>query len=352
MFSDEMMDGWIAGLLDSAEPAIAFRAHRRLRGDADDEPAQRARRLQVATSDNVRRMLAQRHPDGTIRHGNETGAYRKWQGPHWTLACLAELGYPPGDSEPRPLVDQVFAWLLAPRHLLPPSTAVLPGQADRVRRCASQEGLAMWYVHELGFADDERTDELVERLIRWQWPDGGWNCDRDPTARTSSVQETLLPLRGLALHARSRREGGDLTSAVDRAAEFLLQRRLLWRRRDGRAIRPDWGADPLRIHWPIRFYDVLSALVVMTEIGRIGDPRCIDAVRLLASKRLPGGGFPVEVRTARTVDVIASGGTFADWGPTGRTRPNPYVSIDAAWVLSASGLASTSSSTSLGRRLR
>ena len=39
-------------------------------------------------------MLAPRHPDGTIRHGNESGAYRTWQGPHGTLACLAELGHP------------------------------------------------------------------------------------------------------------------------------------------------------------------------------------------------------------------------------------------------------------------
>ncbi len=334
------MDTWIDGLLDSPEAAVAFRAHRRLTGDSDDDPTQRARRLQVASSDNVRRMLAHRHPDGTIRHGNETSAYRKWQGPHWTLACLAELGYPPGDPELSPLVNQVFAWLLAPRHLLPPSTVVVPGQTDRVRRCASQEGLALWYIHELGFADDKRTDDLVARLVGWQWPDGGWNCDKDPTARTSSVQETLLPLRGLARHARSRRGGGDAASAVDRAAEFLLDRRLLWRRRDGHPIRPDWGADPLQIQWPIRFYDVLSALVAMTEIGRVRDPRCTDAVRLLAGKRLAGGGFPVEVRTARTVDVIVSGGTFADWGPTGRARPNPYVSIDASWVLKSSGLGS------------
>jgi hypothetical protein len=56
----------------------------------------------------------------------------------------------------------------------------------------------------------------------------------------------------------------------------------------------------------------------------------------LAGKRLPGGGLPVEVGTTRTVDVIVNGGTFADWGPMGRTRPNPYVSIDAVWVLNAS----------------
>jgi hypothetical protein len=88
------MEAWIDGILDSPDPAVAFRAHRLWKGEPDDDPAQRARRLQVASSDNVRRMLALRHPDGTIRHGNESGAYRKWQGPHGTLACLAELGYP------------------------------------------------------------------------------------------------------------------------------------------------------------------------------------------------------------------------------------------------------------------
>ncbi len=324
-------------LLASTDPSVAFRAHRLLAGAPDDAPAQMTRRQQVATSENVRRMLSQRRPDGTIRKGNESGAYRKYQGPHWTLAGLAELGYPAGDRSLSPLVDQSFDWLLAPRHLKPPSTAILPGQPDRVRRCASQEGLALWYLHELGLAD-ERADVLASQLVAWQWPDGGWNCDKSPTARTSSVQETLLPLRGLARHLRARGGGDQVAVAIDRAAEFLLERRLLWRRRDNLAIAPAWGGDPLQIQWPIRFYDVLFALFVMTELGRVRDPRCRDALRLLAAKRLPAGGFPVELRTARTVDVVASGGTFADWGPAGRTRANPYVTIDAAWVLGSAGM--------------
>lgn len=101
-------------------------------------------------------------------------------------------------------------------------------------------------------------------LVRWQWPDGGWNCDKSPLAGTSSVQETLLPLRGLACHARAERGTAALSGAVDRAAEFLLQRRLLWQCHDGSPIRPTWGRDPQLIQWPIRFYDVLSALTVMT----------------------------------------------------------------------------------------
>lgn len=72
-----------------------------------------------------------------------------------------------------------------------------------------------------GRADDERLSRLVERLLQFQWPDGGWNCDRREGAHTSSVQETLLPLRGLAQWARAT---GDARAkkAVKRAAEFLL----------------------------------------------------------------------------------------------------------------------------------
>jgi hypothetical protein len=331
-------------LLASPEPSIAWRAHRLLGGLPDDDAAQLSRRQRVAASENVRRMLAHRLLDGEIRYGDPVrdreltnagragGAYRKWQGPHWTLAGLGELGYPPGDPSLAPVVGQVFSWLLAPGHLKPPATTVLPGQEGRVRRCASMEGMALWYLHELGLADD-RVDELAARLLGWQWPDGGWNCDRTPSARTSSVQETLIPLRGLARHARANPADTAITAAIDRAAEFLLERRLLWRRRDGEPIRPSWGGDPLQIQWPIRFYDVLFALVVMAEIGHLHDPRCADALRHLAAKQLPDGGLPVERRTARTVDQVASDGTFADWGRGGRTRANPYVTIDALWVL-------------------
>ena len=326
------IDPYTAALRLPDNASIAYRAYQRLDGLSDEDRGQRARRRQVATSANVQRLLSRRRRDGTIRLGAEHHAYRKYQGTHWTLAALAELGYPAGDPSLQPLVDQVHEWLSSPSHLGPPSTVVIPGQADRVRRCASQEGLAIWYLDVLGLTDD-RVDILASRLVEWQWPDGGWNCDRRPGARTSSVQETLLPLRGLASYMRSGGEDLAVRATVDRAAEFLLERKLLWRRHDGEPILPSWGREPARIHWPIRFYDVLSALVVMAEFDRIRDPRCDDALRLLAGKRLTDGGFPAEERTARTVEAVCSGGTFADWGPARQTVANPYVSIDATWVL-------------------
>ena len=74
----------------------------------------------------------------------------------------------------------------------------------------------------------------------------------------------------------------------------MLARRLLWRIGDGTLIEPKWGGRADRIHYPIQFYDVLFALQVMAELGRIGDPRCADALALLRSKQLPDGGFPLE----------------------------------------------------------
>jgi hypothetical protein len=54
-----------------------------------------------------------------VRAGRKTlqHTFRKWQGPHWTLVCLAMIDYPPGDERLRPLVASVHDWLLS-RHFL------------------------------------------------------------------------------------------------------------------------------------------------------------------------------------------------------------------------------------------
>ena len=58
-------------------------------------------------------------------------------------------------------------------------------------------------------------------------------------------------------------------------ADLVLPRRLLWHRRDGSLIVPEWAGrpGPDHIHYPIQFFDVLFALQVMADLGRLGDPR-------------------------------------------------------------------------------
>lgn len=317
----------VESLVRSPDPVVAYRARLMLRGDDPHGAEMVSLQDRIRRSEMARRLLGHREKDGTIH----TNPYKKWQGPHWTLYSLARIAYPPGDGSLEPLRDQVYDWLLAPEHMQFPRSLLIPGQEDRVRRCGSQEGNAIWYSILLGLTD-ERTRRFVDRLIELQWPDGGWNCDKRPEARCSSVMETLIPIRALMMFGRLFDYRPAVRSAR-RAAEFLLARRLLYRLRDGTLIRLTWGGEITKIHYPIEFYDVLFALVVMKEIGVISDGRCSDALALLAAKRLPDGGFPAEDHNCTTSDSIVTRGSFADWGPSGKRSANPLVTIDALWVL-------------------
>lgn len=275
-------------------------------------------------------LLAHRGPDGRA----PVHAYQKWQGPLWTFVCLAEVGHRRGDRSLLPLRDQFREWLFAERHLEPPRSLLIPGQEDRFRRCACQEGFQAWSEMRLGLAD-EATEELVRRLKRWQWPDGGWNCDKRPEARTSSFVETLAPLRALALHAELT---GDASSsaAAGRAAEVFLSRRLFRRRRDGSVIDPRFLRFAFPHFWP---YDILFGLLVLAEAGMIRDPRCGEALDLVEAKRLPDGGWPLAEKVWRAAESYVTRGTFYDWGPSGSRRSNPWVTAQARFVLEAAGRA-------------
>jgi hypothetical protein len=258
--------------------------------------------------------------------------YRKWQGAHWALVQLAERGHPGGDARLRDLQEIVFAWILSPAFLEPNWTRYVEGQPDRVRRCASMEGNVLWASLQLGLADD-RLQILADRLVDLRWPDGGWNCDRRPTAAHSSFVETMLALRGLTAWVHTSGDGG-ATRAVERGLELQLDHRLLFHR-NGDLIVPNWGPPPDVIGFPIRFFDVLLALELLADNDRLDDTRCDRALGMLRSKRTGDGGFPLEVRRARTATGICSNCTSAEWGPGGRTRSNPWVTIRALRVLRA-----------------
>jgi hypothetical protein len=318
----------IKRLSGSDDPVLAYKAGL-LAGMSSESAEARALQARIPGSPIARALLRVFEQDEKTLHH----VYRKWQGPHWTLTCLALIDYPPGDAALRPLVHRVYDWLLSRHFLEPPLTAIYPGQEDRVRHCASMDGNAIWYSVRLGL-EDERTRAVVDRLVDWQWPDGGWNCDKHPQATAPSFQESLIPARGLWAYGHAHGHQPSL-DAAQKVADLVLARRLLWHVRDDTLIVPDWGGRPDRIHYPIQFYDVLFALQVMAALGRIGDPRCADALALLESKQLPDGGFPLEEPNAATADRVASRHSYAEWGPSGQRQSNPMVSLAALGVLQA-----------------
>ncbi|MBN2195101.1 MAG: hypothetical protein JW751_19950 [Polyangiaceae bacterium] len=91
------------------------------------------------------------------------------------------------------------------------------------------------------------------------------------------------------------------------------------------------------MHYPIRFYDVLSALAAIAELGLAKDQRCQDAIDLLESKGLADGMLPVEWTNVRRANEIETRGTYADWGPIHKRKGNPLVTIDTLYVLREAG---------------
>ena len=112
--------------------------------------------------------------------------YRKWQGPHWTLTCPAMIDYPGGGERLRPLVRRVNDWLFSKHFLQPPMTAVLPGQGDRVRHCASMDGNAIWCSVRcrVGRSPEPRPALLRSRKHHEPGDPFGTMARQDPAART------------------------------------------------------------------------------------------------------------------------------------------------------------------------
>lgn len=325
-------------LLSETDPCLQYKTRLRLIGENPESSAMRQLARAVITSPRVCAMLRDREPDGRLAGQ----PYAKFFGAHWVLAILADLDYPTGDASLLPLRDQVYENWLSPSHLADrivsreassyKSRPGVPWIQGRARRCASQQGNALWSTLKLGIADN-RADTLAQKLITWQWPDGGWNCDRKADAIHSSFHESLIPLRALALHARTCSDPASAEAAT-RAADVFLKRRLFKRQRDGEVIQDDF----VRLHYPCYWhYDFLSGLKVMAEVGLIDDPRCSEALDLLESKRLTDGGFPAERKYYRVVLEPQPGGSLVDWGGTSKKRMNPWVTVDALYVLQSAG---------------
>src|SRR5215469_11099905 len=330
-------------LLHSGEASIRLNAMVRVAGADPDSRKVKDLREEIRKSQRAKALIAGRDQ----RHVREKFVYAKWRGAHWTLAMLAEIGYPSGDESLMTMRNQVLdRWLsdefyqefesksAVPKHRGTEGVPIIQG---RYRRCASQQGNALLSLERLGLADN-RSDRLAERLIHWQWPDAGWNCDRKPSAHISSFNESLLPMRGLAAYAKRAADDRARKAALA-ASEIFLCRRLFKSKTDGRVISPHWTRPKYPRYW---HYDFLGGLVATAEMGRISDPRCADALDLLERKELPGGGWAAEGRfykVSQSLEMSTRFGSISlvDWGGSGARRMNEWVTADALYVLRAAG---------------
>jgi hypothetical protein len=181
----------------------------------------------------------------------------------------------------------VLHWLTGKGHI--GGVKVISGRA---RRCGSQEGNALAVGVRLGLADDPRVRLLAENLVRWQWEDGGWNCDIRPGAAHSSVNESVTPLWGLAEYAAAT---GDkpTRAAAKRTSEFLLRHRVFLSERTGEPMNERVS----EIHWPPYWrYDLLQGMTMLAATGALPDSRADDAADALLALRQHDGAWRARKR--------------------------------------------------------
>lgn len=317
------MQNMIELLAEHPEPSVRYRIAVGVKDLTEESREVVQLRLTVKDSARVREMLASRNSEGRF----PWHAYQKWNGSFWTFLVLADLGYPVGDETLIPLREQTLDWLFDPRRL-----KAVPLINGRWRRCACQEGGAVFSLLRLGLTDS-RIEQLVQMLLKWQWPDGGWNCDKHPESSHSSFHESFIPLR--ALNAFWLASGDEKVKAArDRAAERFLSRLLYQNPATGHAIKSDFIKPAYPAYW---HYDFLYGLRAMAECGLINDPRCQAALDLLESKRLPDGGFGAEAKYYQYSHEVKTGHSLVDWGGTSKQQFNPFVTAEALSVLKAAG---------------
>jgi hypothetical protein len=179
--------------------------------------------------------------------------------------------------------------------------------------------------------------KLAESLAEWQWPDGGWNCDRRPEADHSSVNESLSTLWGLVEYQRATRDR-DFLKPIERASGFFLQHHLFRSDHTGEIIHPDM----VKLHYPLYWHcDILQELTILSRAGKLDDPRTKDAMDIVEKTRGPDGLWHADdyywnIRRTPSAKskVLVSNVEVVDWG---RKGPNKMITLNALRTLKVAG---------------
>jgi hypothetical protein len=260
----------------AADPAIRWQALR----DLTDAPADQiaSERARVATEGWGARLLALRRDDGLW----DTGTPRTEEISLLALLTLRDMGLDPSSGAARnaiALVRDHATW-----HSSGPwgGTPVFAGEVEpcingRVVAAGSYFGVDM--------------SKLVERLLGEQMADGGWNCEQENGSTRGSFHTTIDVLDGLLEYARATGRPTDVTAAIRRGHEYLLERRMLRRLSTGELIDPAFSRFSFPTGW---HYDVLRGLDHLRDAGVAPDARAAEAIELVRSKRDTTGRWPLE----------------------------------------------------------
>lgn len=278
------MDELTAYLLEG-DPAIRWQVLRDLTDASADEVA--AERARVATEGWGAQLLAEQAADGLWDGGvyrpgwadENRPMYDAWTATHFSLQQLVDYGVDPQHPKIHRAIARVrdhVRWDYGERE---------PYFHGETEACVN--GIAL----RTGSYFGQDCAPIVAKLLAGQLDDGGWNCWDDQGAVVGSLHSTICVLEGLFAWERATGGSPRTAAARRRGEEYLLDRRLLFRRSTGSVIDPRFAMLSYPTRW---YYDVLRALDYLRLARPERDARCADAVELLRAKRRGNGLFALE----------------------------------------------------------
>jgi hypothetical protein len=90
------------------EPALAWKLAVNILGKDEDSPEAHSARVEVREAPLVQALI------GTCDRSRS--AYKKWDGAHWVLSILGDLGYPAEDEAVRPFMGDTFNTWMSKEH--------------------------------------------------------------------------------------------------------------------------------------------------------------------------------------------------------------------------------------------
>lgn len=271
-------------LLDS-DPSIRWQVMR----DLTDAPpaAIAAERARVETEGWGARLLGLQGADGQWDGGTFTPSWatspppdgQPWTATAHTLDLLRELGLDPASQDARravALVRDNSKWEEGGQDFF----------AGEVEPCINGRTVAS------GAYFGEDVQGIVERLLREQLEDGGWNCEAERGNSTrSSFHTTICVLEGLLEHERATGVSPQASAARLKGQEYLQERRMFRRLSTGEVVKAEWTLFSFPTRW---HYDVLRGLDYLRRAAVVPDKRCAEAIDLVKQKRLEDGRWPLE----------------------------------------------------------
>lgn len=127
---------------------------------------------------------------------------------------------------------------------------------------------------------------IVERLLAEILADGGWNCEAERGSVRTSFDTTINVLDGLLAFEVATGGSPAVSAARRKGEEYLLERSLFRRKSTGDVVNIAYLDFAFPYYW---YYDILRALDYFRRAHSERDPRLVEAVDVVRSKRQPDG---------------------------------------------------------------